>query len=176
MRVFALLFTAASCLALAYPAAAQTSDHFADFSALDAAVFARSLQAPSADPQFGGSSPFVPNGHVIATFTPFTQSYASKTFMQNLRDIRRYGGRLSVPFSAFGKTFLLEGEGARDYGPTSKKLDIARLRLTKDLGHGYGAGFELGLFRGNPSDLRGAPHIDQEWVYGLNLTKRFGIH
>jgi hypothetical protein len=163
----------AASMALAFPATAQTSDHFAALSALDAAVFARTSESK---PGPADALVFPRYGRPIVMFTPYTLSYSSRSFMQNLRDVRRYGGRISVPFSFYDQKLLLEGEGARDYGLATKRLDIGRLRLMKDFGTGLRAGFEYGLFKGNPSDLRGAPHIDREQVFGLDVIKTFNTH
>ncbi|MGE5540994.1 MAG: hypothetical protein ACM3TU_01775 [Bacillota bacterium] len=147
------------------PALAQTSD-FARLSPLDAAVFAKPLAARlSVNPDY---APLRPAGHM--QFIPVSESYVSPNILERFREVRRYGGRLSVTFLDTG--LLLEGEGARDYGPAAKKLDIGRLRLSKELKNGYSAGLEVGAYRGYPEDIHfHHEHVDRDYTVGFHVTR-----
>lgn len=111
-------------------------------------------------------------------FAPYVKSYEPRGFLNDFQKVRRYGGRLTIPVSTvfpfLSTDLVIEGEGARDYGPAARKSDVGRLRITKPLDRDWSIGFEAVLLKNKPRDLTGVPHIDSEIVGAIHVTKVLG--
>ncbi|MDB5195344.1 MAG: hypothetical protein JWO84_528 [Parcubacteria group bacterium] len=174
---YALTALAAACVALASSAMAETTKTSDSLSVLDAAIFVHP-PTDTYDMHVGKATGLYLEGAPIVIFTPFAGTYSSS--LQNIREIRRYGGRLTTSVGNIPLVNLipgmngldLEAHGLRDFGTGKRYRQMYGAGVMKQLSPNFSVAGEANWYKSS-LDNSHLPGFPGAWVFELNATYRF---